>query len=127
MESHPSYPILKPYIMAYPKSAGAAFQTYNDIVYAQGWKDVKLVELRRCRRVGFTGKRVEDGTVIDTQLHVVPCSLAETLSMSWIQDAFADMSNPDSNPPPSIYLAITDTDSSIVYYKISSGIVKPPV
>lgn len=29
--------------------------------------------------------------------------------------------------PPQIYLAINSEDSSIVYYKLSPGIVKPPV
>jgi tRNA-splicing endonuclease subunit Sen15, fungi type len=35
--------------------------------------------------------------------------------------AFSGLQN-----PAEIYLAITSDDSSIVYYKISSGIVKPP-
>ena len=29
--------------------------------------------------------------------------------------------------PPFLYVAITSSDSSIVYYKLSQGIVKPPV
>ncbi len=29
--------------------------------------------------------------------------------------------------PPHVYLAINTEDSSIVYYKISPGIVKPPL
>ena len=39
-----------------------------------------------------------------------------------LQDAFKLLSN-----PPEIYLGITSDDASIVYYKISQGIVKPPV
>ena len=29
--------------------------------------------------------------------------------------------------PPHVYLAINTEDSSIVYYKISPGIIKPPL
>lgn len=39
-----------------------------------------------------------------------------------LQDAFKDLKNPKE-----MYLAITSEDASIVYYKISQGIVKPPV
>jgi len=39
-----------------------------------------------------------------------------------LQQAFSLLSD-----PPEIYLAITSEDASIVYYKISLGIVKPPV
>lgn len=39
-----------------------------------------------------------------------------------LHDAFRELGG-----PPQIYLAINTDDSSIVYYKISSGIVKPPV
>ncbi|KAJ7909695.1 hypothetical protein B0H13DRAFT_1616314, partial [Mycena leptocephala] len=58
----------------------------------------------------------------DVTLHVVPCSLAETLSFAWLKTAFAQLSD-----PPEIYLAITSDDVSIVYYKISRGIIKPQV
>ena len=33
----------------------------------------------------------------------------------------------DLGKPPHIYLAINAEDSNIVYYKLSPGIVKPPV
>jgi hypothetical protein len=39
-----------------------------------------------------------------------------------LQDAFKELQHPKE-----IYLAITTEDASIVYYKISQGIVKPPV
>lgn len=39
-----------------------------------------------------------------------------------LENAFVSLDN-----PPEVYLAITSEDSSIVYYKISRGIVKPPL
>jgi len=55
-------------------------------------------------------------------LYVIPCSLSESLSTAWLHTAFEELGG-----PPHIYLAINTEDSSIVYYKISPGIVKPPV
>ena len=48
-----------------------------------------------------------------------------------LQDAFKTLFPKESMDnvaaPPFLYVAITSSDSSIVYYKLSQGIVKPPV
>ncbi|KAF8229559.1 hypothetical protein L208DRAFT_165560 [Tricholoma matsutake] len=118
MEQHPSHQILSPLLQKYPRSAGCLFQTYNDVVFAQQWTDVEVVELEACQRGAIKGCKRDAETV----LHVVPCTLAETVSFAWLKTAFELLSS-----PPEIYLAITSEDASIVYYKISLGIVKPPV
>ncbi|KAJ7490469.1 tRNA intron endonuclease [Mycena latifolia] len=144
METHPSYTDLAHVLPKYPRAAGCLFQAYNDILLGeicsltlpsssgndislvfladspavQEWSDVKVVDLEDVSRAAITGKKSK--TV--TTLHVVPCSLAETLSFGWLQTAFTLLSD-----PPEIYLAITSDDASIVYYKISRGIVKPEV
>ncbi|KAF5386986.1 hypothetical protein D9615_001967 [Tricholomella constricta] len=118
MESHPSYSALAPILRKYPRAAGALFQAYNDVVFAQQWTDVEVIELEACGRAAIKGRKPK--TEID--LHVVPCTLSETVSFAWLQDAFTLLEN-----PAGIYLAITSEDASIVYYKISQGIVKPPV
>jgi len=119
MERHPSYQALSPLLQKYPRSAGCFFQTYNDVVYAQRWTDVEVVDLGTCQRGAIKGRKRGDA---ETVLHVVPCTLAETVSFAWLKAAFELLSN-----PPEIFLAITSQDASIVYYKISLGIVKPPV
>ncbi|KAN0118654.1 hypothetical protein V8E52_005077 [Russula decolorans] len=53
---------------------------------------------------------------------VVPCSLVETISMSWLKSAFSELDNPGE-----VLLAICAEDSSTVYYKLSAGINKPLV
>ncbi|KAF7306273.1 Sen15 domain-containing protein [Mycena indigotica] len=133
MQRHPSYKVLQPVVTKYPRAAGCLFQTYNDIVYgqsrffrpddyetealsAQGWTDVQVLELEGLSRAAISGKKPK----MDATLYVVPCSLAETLSFGWLQDAFTQLSD-----PPEIFLAITSDDASIVYYKLSRGIVKP--
>jgi len=118
MENHPSYPALSSVLPKYPKAAGALFQTYNDILFAQQWSEVQVLDLASCSRGAVKGRRPQT----EETLYVVPCSLAESLSTSWLQDAFKEL-----QCPKEIYLAVTAEDASIVYYKISQGIVKPPV
>ncbi|KAJ7058827.1 tRNA intron endonuclease [Mycena amicta] len=116
MQTHPSYTVLAPIVAKYPRAAGSLFQTYNDILYAQEWTDVKVIELEGISRPAISGKKPKTHTT----LYVVPCSLAETLSFGWLQQAFTQLSD-----PPEIFLAIISDDASIVYYKLSRGIVKP--
>ncbi|KAL9711357.1 hypothetical protein Ac2012v2_005902 [Leucoagaricus gongylophorus] len=118
MEKHPSYPTLAPLLSKYPRSSGSLFQAYNDIVYAQRWEYVDVVELEKCSRGAITGRKKHS----DTILHVVPCTISETLSTRLLDDAFTSLGKPSE-----IYLAITSEDASIVYYKISSGVVKPSI
>ncbi|TFK86374.1 hypothetical protein K466DRAFT_600376 [Polyporus arcularius HHB13444] len=118
MDKHPSYEALSPYLSKYPKAAGSLFQTYNDLKLAQQWTDLEVVELPGCARCGMRGRRPQ----MDDLLCVVPCSLSESLSTEWIRTTFKELGS-----PPHVYLAINTEDSSIVYYKISPGIVKPPL
>ncbi|TFY65816.1 hypothetical protein EVG20_g5272 [Dentipellis fragilis] len=111
MEAHSTYPVLAPYLSKYPYSGGAVYQTYNDLLLAQRWSDLQVVELSLCGRCGFRGFRPESVAAAC----VVPCSLAEMLSMSWLQNAFDGFGN-----PPELYVAISSDDASTVYYKLNN-------
>ncbi|TDL17857.1 hypothetical protein BD410DRAFT_816364 [Rickenella mellea] len=117
MEQHRSFPALSEISAKHPKTRGCLFQTYNDLLLAQQWEDLQVIDLPSCSRGAFRGRKPSTETVFS----VVPCAMTETLSPSWLASAFEDLGN-----PPELYLAITTEDSSIVYYKISRGIVKPP-
>jgi tRNA-splicing endonuclease subunit Sen15 len=120
MDRHPSYALLKPHLSAHPRTAGALFQTYNDITLAQRWTDVRVLDLPGAAgRAGLVGRRPD----AETDAYVVPCALAETLSPAWIRAVF------DALPPgvEAFFLAIVAEDSSVVYYKLSKGIAKPPL
>jgi tRNA-splicing endonuclease subunit Sen15 len=119
MDRHPSYALLKPHLSAHPRTAGALFQTYNDITLAQRWTDVRVLDLPGAGRAGLVGRRPD----ADANAYVVPCALAETLSPAWIRAVF------DALPPgaEAFFLAIAGEDSSVVYYKLSKGIAKPPL
>ncbi|KAF8215060.1 hypothetical protein K438DRAFT_1659917, partial [Mycena galopus ATCC 62051] len=78
----------------------------------QQWTDVEVVELGDVSRAAISGKK--PGTDAAT-LYVVPCALAETP----LTTAFTLLSD-----PAEVFLAITADDASIVYYKLSRGIVQ---
>ncbi|KAJ6492428.1 tRNA intron endonuclease [Mycena vitilis] len=118
MQAHPSYQALSHVLPKYRQAAGSLFQAYNDLLLVQQWTDVEVVDLEDISRVAIAGKK----PTTDAALYVVPCSLAEAFSFAWLETAFTLLSD-----PPGIYLAITSEDASIVYYKISRGIVKPQI
>lgn len=118
MNAHPSYPVLRDLLHKHPHAAGALFQTYNDLALTQRWASVKALDLPGCSRGALRGTRPN----ADAPSFVVPCALHESLSASWIRAAFDGLGMPDA-----LYLAIVADDSSLVYYKLSRGIVKPPL
>ncbi|KDQ20953.1 hypothetical protein BOTBODRAFT_183642 [Botryobasidium botryosum FD-172 SS1] len=119
MENHPTYKDLAPICQKYPRAAGCFFQAYNDILFSQQWEDVQIIDVEATKRGVITGRKPNT----EKSLTVVPCALAESLSTSWLRSIFDNL----APSPEEIYLAITSEDSSIVYYKISKGIVKPPI
>ncbi|KAF5311659.1 hypothetical protein D9611_009499 [Ephemerocybe angulata] len=126
MQSHPSYPILSGYLKKYPSAASSLFQTYNDITYAQQWLDVSVVDLGdEFKRAAIRGRRkmgAEDGGGVSEDFsYVFPCSLAEAFPYERLQKVFSSLGI------EKMFMAVTSEDASIVYYKISAGIVKPPV
>ncbi|KAF8560040.1 hypothetical protein OG21DRAFT_1473543 [Imleria badia] len=128
MESHSFHPRLAELISKYPKSAGALFQTFNDVTLAQKWTDIQVLELSKCGRGAIKGLRpsLTAGEPPSTCV-VVPCGLAESLSTSWIRGAFAALDDQLADAPETLFVAICSDDSSIVYYKITKGIMKPQV
>jgi tRNA-splicing endonuclease subunit Sen15 len=119
MDHHTSYPILREHLVAHPRTAGALLQAYNDLALAQRWADVAPLALPATGRAGLAGVRPQTGT----RAYVVPCGLTETLSPAWVRTVFDAL----PNDVDAFFLAIVADDSSVVYYKISKGIVKPPL
>ncbi|KAL5635780.1 hypothetical protein ACGC1H_004550 [Rhizoctonia solani] len=84
MEQHPSFSTLREYIQKYPKSRGAVYQAFNDVLYAQQWVGVQVIDAPKVGRVIISGTRPE-------QTHrsfVVPCGLHEGLSIDWCAHSF---------------------------------------
>lgn len=67
--------------------------------------------------------RVPQHIVVGLQRGVPPTCL----NSCRIRDAFDAVDNQLADAPEGLYVAICSEDSSIVYYKISKGIMKPQV
>jgi len=81
-----------------------------------GWTDIVAIDLPSAGRMAFRGKRpTSEGFSI-----AVPCNLNESLSPEWLSFAFKDLISEEV-----FYLSISDNESTIVYYKISKGLLKP--
>ncbi|KAG8986515.1 hypothetical protein FRB90_003955 [Tulasnella sp. 427] len=118
---------LKDACTSYPKHAGSLFQTYNDLTLAQKWTNVSIVDIPALKRAAIRGDIPAPPEALGQDSSpqsriVVPCSLSEDLSIEWINTVFENV----SPPPGEVYMGIVSDDSSIVYYKLSKGMVKPP-
>jgi len=118
MNLQSSHPTLSSYVGKYPSLRGILLLTYNDLLYGQCWSDVEVLELPVCGRLLLKGVVNETKT---TNI-VLPCSLSETLSIEWLSQVFDELKGPRE-----IHLGIVSDDSSIVYYRIGDGIIKPPL
>jgi len=103
----------------YPRHAQSLFQVYNDILYAQQWREVAVENLALLSRAIIKGKKTEQ----EDQRIVIPCSLADQLSIDWLNAVFSSQ----TPVPDQIWIGIVADDSSLVYYKLSRGMVKPPM
>jgi len=95
------------------------FQVYSDIVYAQQWVEVDVKDITEVGRIVISGKKSTD----DNCRVIVPCSLTETFTIDWLKQIYTHHTPPITE----FWLAIVSDDSSFVYYKMSRGIVKPPM
>ena len=143
------YPVLSSLLIKYPNSAGPFFQTYNDILFSM-YKPTHPTHTdhlqHKVGRISLSSiyhpvlavpsklfvhrQKSSTSSLAHWQNHyqfhgLYPISFKVNPSINHsvrLQDAFKDLGNPKE-----IYLGITADDSSIVYYKISQGIVKPPM
>ncbi|EIW81175.1 hypothetical protein CONPUDRAFT_124153 [Coniophora puteana RWD-64-598 SS2] len=134
MQNHPSHAALAPFLSKYPQSSGPLFQAYNDIVLAQKWTEIALLDVPSCQRGAIRGTRPLAPTDPDAPRAtcvVLPVSLSEEISTRWLRNAFADLAAQQAasgtQSGDELYLAIAADDASTVFYKLSRGIVKPPV
>ncbi|KAF7293739.1 Sen15 domain-containing protein [Mycena chlorophos] len=112
MQNHKSYTVLAPILQKYPPRSRILVPDIQR----------HSISGKRPNTVGYSphSQSIFLRSIQDVAVYVVPCSLAETLSFDWLQQAFAQLQDPQE-----IFLAITSDDASLVYYKLSRGMVKP--
>ncbi|GAA6041479.1 hypothetical protein JCM8097_001896 [Rhodosporidiobolus ruineniae] len=153
--NHPLAPHILPACKRFPHQGAALFQSFVDLSLAQQWRDLEVVELDECGCAVLRGrpknpKKAPPAVVLPMNL-TTPTSLASLTSiLSAVSSRFPPSSassapsadspsspstdpstpsagapKPDDQDPTTIYLAIVEKDSSIVYYVLRNGIVSP--
>ncbi|GAA6009308.1 hypothetical protein JCM11491_004268 [Sporobolomyces phaffii] len=137
--NHPLAPEILPYCQKYPAQSSSLFQSYVDLRLAQQWKDLEVIELAEISTVVLRGKpknppkappaivlpmNLQTPTSISSLDHVLTAvsKLPPPPSAATASATAAASSEPSS---PTVYLAIVEKDSSIVYYVLRQGIVSP--
>ncbi|XP_061490037.1 tRNA-splicing endonuclease subunit Sen15 isoform X2 [Rhineura floridana] len=101
----------------------AAFLVYLDLLEVRKWHEVSYVGLAEFQLVclhGCVGEAEGLQVVVPIPIHV---SFSHERMRQIMKRACTVQDKPDS--PPSMTLAIVESDSTIVYYKLTDGFVTP--
>ncbi|GAA5985165.1 hypothetical protein JCM10908_002552 [Rhodotorula pacifica] len=148
--NHPLAHLVLPACKRFPTQAGALFQATVDLSLAQQWRDVEVVDLEECNCAVIKGRPPKSGAKSPPSF-VYPMGLQQPTNLRQLTDVITAISTrfPETAIPsePSaasaladspaasdtattattttIYLAMVEKDSSIVYYVLRNGIVSP--
>ncbi|XP_074076988.1 tRNA-splicing endonuclease subunit Sen15 [Macrotis lagotis] len=120
---HPQFLEMQELDVAETSQIYTAFLVYLDLLEGRNWHEVKSVGLPELRLICLHGREKEGERL---QI-VVPTSVHASFSHERIREIMTHACKlqvePDS--PMSISLAIVESDSTIVYYKLTDGFVIP--
>ncbi|KAI8322936.1 hypothetical protein GQ54DRAFT_297094 [Martensiomyces pterosporus] len=128
MNSHPKYQEVADICERYPLRARALFQAYLDLKYEQRLPNVHTGVLEQA-----DVPVVIAATAGSSHQLFIPVMAAEDISMSWISSALKESQKLVASTQTgdkhleAVHLCIVDTDSTLVYYKISQGFEPPAV
>ncbi|XP_012877192.1 PREDICTED: uncharacterized protein LOC105989609 [Dipodomys ordii] len=100
-----------------------AFLVYLDLMESKSWHEVNCVGLPELQLICLVGTEIE-GEGLQT---VVPTPVSASLSHNRIREILKASRKLQGNPdlPMSFTLAIVESDSTIVYYKLTDGFMLP--
>ena len=102
---------------------GTLYSVYADLNLAQAWKDVDLHPLSGHLRPLVSGvHNVKSG-----RRYVYPLCFDESTSIKELETLFTTIEADVPANPRQLLLGIVHVDSSVVYYVLNDGIVKPTV
>lgn len=99
----------------------AAIHTYRDLTEVKLWYDVTV---HACQQLIYFLAREH---AKDDNIYVVPISAQEPLSPLKIDDLFRTVATNQTKPHQNnrVILALVDTDTTVVYYNLYTGIQPP--
>ncbi|XP_032174425.1 tRNA-splicing endonuclease subunit Sen15 isoform X1 [Mustela erminea] len=100
-----------------------AFLVYLDLMESKSWHEVNCVGLPDLQLICLVGTEIE-GEGLQT---VVPTPISASLSHNRIREILKASRKLQGDPdlPMSFTLAIVESDSTIVYYKLTDGFMLP--
>ena len=114
-----------------PAILRSAMLVYLDLCEAKGWFKVNLHPCESLKLVYITGKPRKKAPMEI----ILPITIQTALTMAEIQDMIHELNcleeerlegiKVEENPAASVTMAISEADSTVVYYKLSSGLVAP--
>ncbi|XP_030352299.1 tRNA-splicing endonuclease subunit Sen15 [Strigops habroptila] len=101
----------------------AAFVVYLDLLEGRNWHEVKYVGVAELELVCLHAREREQ----DSLQVMVPVPVHTLLSHERMREIMKKASIPQDDPdtPLSVTLAIVESDSTVVYYKMTDGFVIP--
>uniref|UniRef100_A0AAA9T785 tRNA-splicing endonuclease subunit SEN15 n=1 Tax=Bos taurus TaxID=9913 RepID=A0AAA9T785_BOVIN len=123
MGTHPKYLEMMELDIGDATQVYIAFLVYLDLMESKSWHEVNCVGLPDLQLICLLGTEIE-GEGLQT---VVPTPISASLSHNRIREILKAsrklQGDPDS--PTSFTLAIVESDSTIVYYKLTDGFMLP--
>lgn len=130
----PALAKLAPLCTKYPSQAAALVQTWEDLKYSAGWTQLSTVDIERATSPvkGYAPKGFgSQGWVLicgrprgaKSNTAVLPMLVEETMDTALFSEVFARL--PNEVAPTHVLLAMMSNDATVVYYKLSQGLVKP--
>ncbi|XP_060630477.2 tRNA-splicing endonuclease subunit Sen15 [Anolis sagrei] len=123
LEVHPAFTKMMSLDVADSSGVYAAFLVYLDLLEVRNWHEVSYFGLGELQLVCLRGREKEDE---DLQM-VVPTPVHISFSHERMRQIMKSAWALEDEAPPSlaITLAVVETDSTIVYYKLTDGFVTP--
>ncbi|XP_023366600.1 tRNA-splicing endonuclease subunit Sen15 isoform X1 [Otolemur garnettii] len=123
MGSHPKYLEMMELAIGDASQVYIAFLVYLDLMESKSWHEVNCVGLPELQLICLVGTEIE-GEGLQT---VVPTSVTASFSHNRIREILKASRKLQDDPdlPMSFILAIVESDSTIVYYKLTDGFMLP--
>ncbi|XP_045153950.1 tRNA-splicing endonuclease subunit Sen15 [Echinops telfairi] len=100
-----------------------AFLVYLDLMESKSWHEVNCVGLPELQLICLVGTEIEG----EGSQTIVPTPISASLSHNRIREILKASRKLHSDPdvPMSFTLAIVESDSTVVYYKLTDGFLLP--
>uniref|UniRef100_A0A5F8GK87 tRNA splicing endonuclease subunit 15 n=1 Tax=Monodelphis domestica TaxID=13616 RepID=A0A5F8GK87_MONDO len=123
MTSHPQFLEMMELDVTETSQVYTAFLVYLDLLEGRKWHEVKSIGLPELQLICLHGHEKEGERL---QI-VVPTSVHASFSHERLREVMTHACKLQSEPnsPMSVTLAIVESDSTIVYYKLTDGFVVP--